>query len=357
MNELEVVRRRMATQRLSAEGLGSPADVVRLLGAVQAQEFAEVKWSLAERMAGEPTDAEIGAAFDRGEIIRTHVLRPTWHFVAPEDLRWMLELTAPRIQQAIGYHCSQIGLDQRTLRRGGEVVAAALASGEPMLRKELGAVLATAGIEVEGPALGLVAMHAEVEGLICSGPLRGRQHTYALLDHRVPPTPDLTRDQALSELARRYFLGHGPATVRDFSWWSGLKMADSRQAVETVGDELSREEGADGTAWFGPGAAPPPPRAGAHLIPMYDEVGVAYKDLRMVYAEPPPEGAMARPILIEGVTVGSWKRTIERREARLEATLFTSLGKAKLKALEGAAERFGRFLEMPIRLETRSATG
>lgn len=356
MSDLDTVRQRIATQRLSGRGFESVAQAVRFLGAVQAQEFAEAKWSLAERLDGEPTDAEIEAAFDAGEIVRTHVLRPTWHFVVPEDLRWMQKLTGPRVSQATQYWFRQHGLDEDLLKRGDEIVHGALAGGEPMTRKELGAALGEKGVDADGPRLGHIMIHAELEAIICSGPRRGKQHTYRLIDDLHPDTPELPRRQALAELTRRYFLSHGPATLKDFSWWSGLTLGDARTGVEALGEELECEMREQDTPWYGP---PKPPRRSAkpvsHLIPMYDELGVAYQDLRMVYAERPADGLMARPILIDGVCVGSWKRTLQARSATLEATLITNLSDAQRDDLAAVGERFGRFLELPIRLETEPA--
>lgn len=327
---------------------------------MQAQEHAEAKWSIAERTRA-CTDADAEEAFGRGEILRTHVLRPTWHFVTPADIRWLLELTAPRVHAANRYWYRQSGLDDAVLARSHEVFRGALEAGEPLLRKELAEALTLAGVEeAKGLRMGYIAIHAELEGLICSGPRRGRQHTYMLLDERVPEAEKLTREQALAALTLRYFQSHGPATVKDFSWWSGLTVADVKAGLEAVGDELESEQGDDGKPWFsspqsGPGGGP---AAGAYLIPMYDELGVAYKDLRMVLAEPPPrEGLLERPIVIDGETVGSWRRTATKRSVTIHATLFTSLGKAQAAALDAVVERFGAFAELPASLELSRPAG
>jgi len=353
MDELSIVQRRMRVQRLSGnEGFVAPAEVVASLGAMQAQEFAEAKWSLAERMLGEPTDGEIEGAFDRGEIIRTHILRPTWHFVAPEDLEWMLKISAPRVHQANRYWYAQVDLDDDLLKRGCEVIGSAFEPGEAKLRRELGTVLSEAGIEAEGPALGYLAHYAELEGVICSGPRRGKQQTYMLVADRVPPTPKRSRAGALTELARRYFRGHGPATIKDFSWWSGLTTADCREAVELTGSDLNAEDHGDGNDWFaGPKPSRVPRRTGGRLIPMYDELGVGFQDVRMVYATGAPDGMMARPILIDGVTVGSWRRTPAKAAVTIEATLLRKLTGAEADALDEVVARFGRFLELDAKLE------
>lgn len=332
---LAIVQHRLHSQRLASGHFERPAEAVQWLGAMQAQEYAEAKWSIGERVDG-CTDAEVEEAFARGDILRTHVLRPTWHFVTPADIRWMLQLTAPRVHAANRYSYRKYELPSETLERSHDIIAAALDGGEPLTRPELAEALAQSGIVADGLRLGYILMHAELEALICSGPRRGKQHTYARFESRVPESPELARDEALAELALRFFRSRRPATIRDFSAWSGLTMADAKAGREMVADRL------DGDADDGR-AAP-----GAFLIGMYDELGISYKDLRMVLArQPPREGMLSRPIVIDGLTVGSWKRTVTRRVAVIEAALFTDLSGAEAAALDAVVERFGRFMELP----------
>lgn len=352
LDPLAIVHRRLHDQRLTGERLGSAGAVVASLLAVQAQEYAEAKWSIAERSAG-LHDADLDAALAAGEIIRTHVLRPTWHFVTPQDIGWLLELTEARVRRTIRSYDKQFGVTDELRERCSEVLEHELSGGEASTRKELRAALAEEGIEIEGPTLGHVMMHAELDGLICSGPLKGKQQTYVLLASRVPKPRSLEREEALGELCLRYFTGHGPATVRDCSWWSGLTMTDIRIGLEIAGDRLESVEDADGTRWYAaPAPSRVPRRKTAFLIPMYDELGVAFKDLRMVYAGgPPPDGVMARPIVIAGETVGSWKRVLSSNAATLEATLLVDLDQGRRRALDAAVTRFSAFLGLPVELE------
>ncbi len=357
MDRRAIIRRRFGAQRLFGRPLAAPGDVVAWLGALQAQEYAEAKWSIGQRMAG-CTDDDVEAAFARGDLLRTHVLRPTWHFATPADIRWLLALTGPRVQKQNAYMYRQTGLDDATLGRSTEVLEAALDGGEPRTRKELAGSLAAAGIETDGMRLAYVMMWAELEALICSGPRRGKQQTYALLAHRAPPVAPLDRDAALAELARRFFRSRGPATVRDLALWSGLTLADARAGVQAVAGELECETDDDGTAWYAdPGAPWHDVVPGAFLIPTYDETVMGYQDLRIVLDRPPPRpGLLQRAIVIDGLAVGSWSRTITPREAIIDALLFRPLGREEAAALEEAVERFGRFNGLQGALRTALAT-
>ena len=343
-----IVRDRLRRQRLVGRPFENIVEAVRFLGAVQGQEYAEAKWSLGERVAP-ASEADVDAALDAGAVLRTHVMRPTWHLVAAEDIRWLLELTALRVHRAVGSYYRTHELDEAAFDRGHEAIEAALRPGEPMIRAELYAELERAGMGEDRLRLAHVIMHAELEGLICSGPRRGKQHSYALLDDRVPPGSRLEPDEALAELAGRYFTSHGPATVNDFSWWSGLTVAQARRGIELVGGEVEAAEDRDGRTWYAP--LEPAGRArvdGALLVPMYDESTIAYKDLRVVFAtEPPRTGLLERPIVIGGRTVGSWKRVLAKGGVTVEATLFEPLDETGRERLEAAAERFGRFFGMP----------
>jgi hypothetical protein len=356
---LATVRRRLLDQRLAGTPFDSPEEAVRWLGAVQSQEFAEAKWSLAERVR-DCSDADVEAAFEGGEILRTHVLRPTWHFVARTDIRWLLRLTRPRVHALNRYWYAKLGLTDGVLADGAGLLAQALEQGEPRTRRELAGRLRRGGIEADGLRLGYLLMHAELDELICSGPRRGKQHTYVLLDRRAPASTedDLPRERAVAELVLRYFRSHGPATVRDFTAWSSLTVADAKAGLERVGERLERAEDDHGTPWYaGPtGAATARPRATeAYLVPMYDETIVAYQDLRVVLAhEPPSPGLLQRAIVIDGRTVGSWKRTVARQTVLVEATLFGPLHRNEAEALDAAVDRFGRFLGLPASLSVLS---
>ncbi len=246
---IDLLARRLKNQRLSQTSFRKPEDVVAWLGAVQAQEYPGARWALGLRAKG-LTDAAVERAFDDGRILRTHVMRPTWHFVTPADIRWLLALTSPRVHAASAYIYRQTGLDPAGLKRSRVIFERALRDRVHLTRAELGAALARGGLVAAGLRLASFVMHAELEGVICSGPRRGKQFTYALLDERAPGARTLDRDQSLAEIVRRFFTSHGPATVRDFVWWSGLTVRDAQAGIEMVKPPLARHVNGERSVLF-----------------------------------------------------------------------------------------------------------
>ena len=352
--KIDIVRQRLGNQRLASSEFQKPADVVAWLGAVQAQDFAGAKWAVGLR-ARDVTDADVNQAFDAGLILRTHVLRPTWHFVAPADIRWILALTAPRVHARNAPYYRKFGLDSRLLARGRRVIERALEGGRQLTRIELAAALGRAGIAADAMRLVFLIMHAELEAVICSGARRGKQFTYALVAERAPDARMLDRDEALAELTRRYFTSHGPATLRDYSWWSGLTMREARAGVEMSKRTLG-EEVVDGRAyWHAPSnVARRRHAARAYLLPNYDEYLIAHKDRDWVLEPRPPaaRGAVEHPhhLIVDGKLRGSWKRTFGIGAAGVEVRPYRPLNKAEASAVAKEADRYSRFLEMPVTL-------
>ena len=352
---VDVAHTRLHHQLLSQTPYSQPEEVIEWLGAMQAQDYAGAKWALSQRLKDAPTDADIQKAFNEGRILRTHVMRPTWHFVTPADILWMLELTAPRVLATMAHMDRQLHLDKAIIKKSNSILKKALKGNQQLARSELAPLLEKAGIPVDGYRLGQLMGHAELHGVICSGGRRGKQFTYALLEERAPGAKTLERDAALTELTRRYFRSHGPATLQDFVWWSGLTTADARRGMEAVQSEFEKEPVGDQTYWLLPSTLATNPSASAYLLPSYDEYTVGYRDRSAIFdgshidkLSAFRESILTQVIVINGQISGTWKRTIKKREVVVEVAPFNLLKKAQNQAVIDAAQRYGRFLELPV---------
>jgi hypothetical protein len=358
MNPIDVAYRRLNNQRLEGAPLASPVEVVRWLGAVQAQDYGPAKWSLGERARG-VVDADIDRAMAEGVILRTHMLRPTWHFVLPEDIRWMQALTAPRVHAQNAYYYRQTGLDDGLRARCNRLLKGALRGGNPLTRRELEGVLAADGIAVKGLGMAYVLMQAELDCLICSGGLKGKQQTYALLDERAPDTPPLTRDEALGELVVRYFTSRGPATARDLRFWSSLPLADIHRGIEIAGARLEREEIEGLSMWSAPGEAPVRPSSSprVHLLQGLDEYFVGYGESRGFCDQSGVRPSLIDRAIYNGALIldsqlaGHWKRAVAKRSVAFTVALRVPFDDAQMQALHAAADAYGAFLGVPATVE------
>lgn len=348
---------RLHNQRLVGPPFASPRETVRWLGAAQAQDYQGAKWGVALRTEG-ASDASLDRAFDAGELLRLHAMRPTWHFVAPDDVRWVLALTSPRVHAANGPMYRRLELDDDVFRRAHAIFTRALRDGRHLTRGELADGLEADGIPARGQRLAYVVMHAELEGLICSGPRQGKQHTYALLDERVPPAPALPREEALAALAGRYFASHGPATPHDFSWWSGLTVTDARRGVESLGSAVERVEVDGTTYWTASGslAMPGADESVVHLLPNYDEHVVAYRNHGPT-VHPGAREALrgwanaaldAHLLCVDGLITGGWKRTLGKQSAELRVNPLVPLSAEHRAVLHRAADDYGRYLGLSV---------
>ncbi|MGH7576928.1 MAG: winged helix DNA-binding domain-containing protein [Longimicrobiales bacterium] len=351
----EIARLRLQVQGISQPRFETPESVVHWLGAVQSQEYGPAKWSVGQRMHA-ATDARLERAVAEGTILRTHVPRPTWHFILPADIRWMLELTAPRVRTMLASYDRKLELDDAVYARSNAVIAQAVEGGNHLTRTEIAAVLESAGLTARGQRLGHLVARAELDRVICSGAPRGKQQTYASFDERAPGAPSLDRDEALAELTRRYFTSHGPATVKDFRWWSSLKSADAKRGLDIVGSELERASIDGRDYWF---AEPQPAtrrvRPRAHLLQGYDEYIVAYTESRHVLnvdglLGPAPKGAVSylHACILDGQVIGHWRH--RAGTTAVEVRLLKPLDRTARKTLEDATAAYGRFLDVPVTL-------
>lgn len=344
-----IADQRLQNQRITRSGPPGAAKMVSWLGALQAQEYGPAKWSLGLRLPPGVSDAVVERAIDRGQILRTHILRPTWHFVARDDIRWMLQLTAPQVHRTMSNYNRQLGLDSPVMTRATSIIERALGDGQYLTRLELGAQLERAGLPGKSTHLAHIMMHAELEGVVCSGPRRGRHFTYALLADRAPQAAGLVREEALSKLAGRYLQSHGPATVRDFAWWSGLKAADAKRGLEML-----RADSAviDGVRYWSLGRSNPVTRrrTTAHLLPVYDEYLVAYRDrVAVPHTLYSSWGANIRhALVIDGQIAGTWRSKSGDRGTEVQVQATRGLSPIERRELSRAVARYGRFLSRPI---------
>ncbi|MHA4808100.1 winged helix DNA-binding domain-containing protein [Flavitalea flava] len=354
MTKAEIILRRLINQQLYEPRFTDAAGLVGWMGCIQAQDFAGAKWAIGSRLQN-PAEASILQAFQDGRILRTHVLRPTWHFVLPEDIYWMQELTAHRVKAFCAGAERKLELNAAVFKRSHAALKKALRGGQQLDRRELASVLDKAGIRTDENRFTHLLMQAELDGVICSGPVIGKQFTYTLLEELAPailPKGKFrSREEGLGELTRRYFCSRGPATLGDFAWWSGLTLADARLGME-INVSFFEKENVDGeTYWFDPsfdsGRTSPSKRIIA--LPAFDEYTIAYADRDLVVdpkqADRSGKGIF-KPILVhEGQVVGNWQRTIKKDHMEIVTDLFKPIGKRLIRT---AFEAYGRFMEKEL---------
>lgn len=353
MTPTQIAAFRLQNQQITHPSFARPQEVAAWLGAMQAQDYTHAKWAVGLRLPGS-TDADIEAAIDRGDIVRTHVLRPTWHFAAAEDIRWMLALSAPQIRTSVTAMNKQLGLDEALFKKTNAFIAKTLEGGDQLTREEIMAELAKTGITANNLQATHIMFQAELDAIVCNGSRRGKQFTYVLLDERVPPGKMLARPDAIAELARRYFTSHAPATLADFQWWSGLRAADARAGLEAMQPYLVKEIVENQTYWipndFKPKKTEP---LNLHLLPAFDEFLVSYKD-RSASLAPSRKvqtitgnGIFKPVVAVNGWVKGIWQRTFKKDSIVVEKEMFEELNAAEHEAFEEAVERFKAFVKVP----------
>jgi len=356
------IARRMRAQRLAAPMAADPAAVVAWFGAVQAQDYSGAKWALTLR-APALTDAQLDQALADGTIVRTHGPRPTWHFIAQADARWVLTAVAPRVQLRSRTMYRTYEIDVALMTHARRIVEQALGGGQFLTRAAIGKALAAKGIEAAGIRLGLMVFVLELDQVVCSGPRQGKQFTYALFDERVRGALVLPPDEARTALAARYVASHGPVTVNDFVWWSGLTVGEAKRAFEAVSPALRTEQIGKDTYW----SSPTQPKATrrdvppVHLLPNYDEYFIAYRDRRPTAARPLPNAPVdpmdsyAHLLCVEGRFGGFWRRTVGTRAVAVQLLPYRALNRTHLAAAREEAARYAAFLGLPLEFSVRPA--
>lgn len=357
LNHRLVVRRRLATQRLVSAPLPTAVEAVRLLTCVQSQERDHAFFSLGLRTR-EATYASVRAEFDKLAFVRTHILRPTWHLVAAEDLRWILALTSPRVVSGMTARHRELGLDDRRLVSRAQAALRNLLGGHNYLtRVEIGERFqGRPGLPQPGPQLGHLLMLSELDGTICSGPITGVHHSYALTDEVVAATPPVDEEEATARLAHRFFSGHGPASVKDFTRWSSLTGAATRAALAGLGGALEQVEVDGERHWFDPSSVVRRRRGApaAFLFPTYDEAVLTYRAVSFLSVDDHPMADRVDPFWAQVVvgerSVGLWKRTVKGSRVSVDVSLAPSVGRDHRQAVATAARRLATFLERDLDL-------
>jgi len=346
-----ISEKRIKNQAIAADHNFSLKQLINHMGAMQAQDFNQAKWAIGLRLPNY-TEKQVEEAFNLGEILRTHLMRPTWHFVSPEDIYWLVGLSAKQIKSAMKARNRQLELTEEDFKTSQEVMVKALEGNRYLTRDELSEFLNAAGISTKEQRLPHILMEAEIDRIICSGPMKGKKQTYALLEERVPNKIELTTDEALALLAKKYFTSHGPATIADFTWWSGLPVSQARKAVALNNNHLLSETINDETYWFAENHCTIPQPDSAFLLPAFDEYLVSYKNREAAisadhHAKAVSKNGIFWPILIiNGKVSGLWKHSIKKDQLLLEFEFFRSILTKEKGEVEKAIRIFKKFKDV-----------
>lgn len=350
----DIANARLHGQMIARTKLKTPEQVVKYMGAMQAQDFAMSKWAVGLRMAN-GTDKKVQDALDKGRIIRTHLMRPTWHLVCAEDVHWLLGLTAPQILQLSKSYWKQRSLTEDIFKKTNRLIVKALEKDNCLTRDDLKLVIEAAKIDTTDNALSHFMGRAELEMLICSGPMKGNKQTYMLLDERVPGGKKLPQDEALAELATRYFTAHSPATLQDFVWWTGLPVALAKRAISIIDGNLKTIK-AEETEYYVPAQwRKPVVKDAVHLLPAFDEYLISYKD-RSAALDPKhhkktitSNGIFWPVVVVNGKIEGLWKRTVKGDKVSITTDIFGKPDRKLKELVQAEAERVANFLQLELK--------
>jgi len=340
---------RAHNQQITVSKFKTAKEIAGWLGAIQAQDYNMAKWALGIRLPNS-TEIVINNEIDSGSIIRTHLLRPTWHIVSSNDIYWIQELTAPQIKSSLKYRDRQLGLTENIFRKCYKIFEKSLRDRHHKTREELIQELINAKIDVDNNRASHIFINAEIDGIICSGKQKGGKPTYAILPEWVPIKNKTYRDEALKELALRYFTSRGPATVMDFSWWSGLSSSNSKLAIELNKPNLISETTENKTFWFVDSSnLQNPIKKEIYLLPAFDEFLISYRDrtaslLSIDNKKTISDNGIFYPtILMRGQITGTWKRRIKGNKIILTINLFQTVNPDFSKIYSKSISRYSRF--------------
>jgi hypothetical protein len=358
MRGFDIALMRLRNQHVALAQFERPADIVKWQGAVQAQDYLGALWAVGLRMKN-ASEADIEQALVDKSILRTWPMRGTLHFVPVADARWMLKLLTPRIVQGSARRMhQQLELDEATFTRSKKLFVKSLQGGRQLSRQALYRVLEAAGISAAANRGLHILSRLAQDGLICFGAREGKQQTFALLEEWAPTAKSMARDEALAELASRYFTSHGPATLQDFAWWTGLKISDATAAFDIIKSQFIQEK-IDGKSYmFSPVMPAVTDRKPmVHLLPAFDEYTVAYKDRSAILNLANTNqwssgyGILNPTIIVDGQVVGNWKRSFIKESVTITPDSLVELSQRKTRAVAAAANRYGAFLGAPVVLK------
>ena len=362
MTSREISNARLRSQKVEATEFSTAREIVSWMGAMQAQDYSMAKWAIGSRLSY-PSDQRIESSIDKGEIIRIHVLRPTWHFVSSDDVYWMLELSAHKIKSSFKSRHKELGLTDSIITKTTGIIERTMENGKSSTRDELAKEFNKSGIRTDANRLSHILFHAEMDGIICSGPIKNNKPTYALLYERVPYKKNISKDEALAELAKRYFTSRCPATLEDFVWWSNLSVSDARKAIDHIKADFTSESIGTGKYLIPNSYSKPnPEKISVHFLPAYDEFLISYKDRSSSLAlinnksTVSDNGIFHPTIVVNGQVEGLWKRIIQKNKVIIEMNLFQKYDLQVRKQIEKKACQFGQFLEKEIEIIQKTKT-
>ncbi|QHT68121.1 winged helix DNA-binding domain-containing protein [Rhodocytophaga rosea] len=323
--------------------------MVEWFGAMQGQEYTQTKWGLGLRLP-QHTDNDIESELNEGKILRTHLLRPTWHFVSSNDIYWLLKLTAPRVHTSNAYMYRQMELSDKVFNQCNDILITTLEGAKHLTREAINEEFKKHKIIAKGHRLSYIMMNAELEGIVCSGARQGNQFTYTLLEERVKHKNSLDKDEALAQLSIRYFNSRNPATVKDFATWSGLTIGDCKKGIGMIKKSLHKEIIAQQEYFLNPDTSLPDKQLGKiHFLPIYDEFIMGYKDRNAIMTL--KNNASFRydsMVVYEGQVIGTWKRTITKNSIDIEYDFFKPLNSLQCKVWDESLNQMSCFFNLKV---------
>ena len=352
-NKISIPQMRLINQHVLTPEASTVKQLVGWMGAIQSQDYQMAKWGIGLRVQGS-TETIVETAIDNAEIIRTHILRPTWHFVTARDARWMMSLTAGEVYKKSGTYFRQLELDAQVFKKTNKILEQLLKNGNHLTRKEIAEHFEKSGIKTAELRTTYLLFKAELDMVVCNGKRRGKQFTYALFDERVPAAKPMDRESALAKLAKVYFSSHGPATLRDFEWWSGLLLRDARAGLESIRPELHSVSISNRDFWFYEPTTSRKKTSSVELLPAYDEYTISYADRSDVIDKKYSKEVLLRNgifspvVVINGQVEGIWTKTEKKDAVHLLPKMMNPLSELNRRKLETVARRYGKFLGKPV---------